>query len=58
MKWLNGELKEDIKKVFEPRYKRKLSDKEVESIASNLVTYIEHYTKFIWRINNEQNTRV
>lgn len=58
MKWLNEELKRDIKKVFEPRYKRKLSDKEVESIASNLVTYIEHYTKFIWRINNEQNTRV
>ena len=54
MKWLNEGLKKEIKKIFEPRYKRELSDQEVENIAFNLASYMEHCAKFIWRIKNEQ----
>lgn len=58
MKWLNKELKQEIKKVFEPKYGRKLSSEEVKEIAVNLASYVEHYAKFIWRINNEQKAGV
>lgn len=44
--WLTDELKTKIKNVFEPKYKRKLSDQEVEDIAVNLTSYLEHFLKF------------
>lgn len=47
--WLTPQLKEEVRKVFEPRYKRKLSDEEVISIANNLVNLMETYAKFRWR---------
>jgi hypothetical protein len=53
MDWLNENLKMEIKKVFEPRYNKKLSGEEIQEIASNLVSYMEHRAKFIWRIKNE-----
>ncbi len=55
IKWLNEDLKKEVRDVFEPKYKRELSDKEVVQIALNLVSYMEHYTKFIWRMKHEQN---
>lgn len=53
MEWLNEDLKKEIKKVFEPRYSRRLSGEEIYEIASNLTSYMEHYAKFIWRITHE-----
>ncbi|MCR4324922.1 MAG: hypothetical protein NUV69_04530 [Candidatus Curtissbacteria bacterium] len=47
--WLTEDLKQDVRKHFEPRYKRKLPDSEVEEIAKNLTEFIEHYLKFKWR---------
>jgi hypothetical protein len=55
MEWLNEDLKNEIKRIFEPRYKRTLTEEEILVIASNLVSYMEHYAKFIWRINNAKN---
>jgi mono/diheme cytochrome c family protein len=48
MKWLTDELKNEIKKVFEPRYHRTLSDQEITSIAStisSLMTVMLTYPK-------------
>jgi hypothetical protein len=39
--WLTPELKRQIKTVFDPRYKRKLRDEEVEDIAENLTGLME-----------------
>lgn len=47
--WLTPELKEKIRKTFEVRYKRKLSDCEVVEIASNLVSYVEHFSNFVFK---------
>lgn len=53
--WLTEELKQEVRKVFEPKYKRVLSEDEVVNIASNLESYIEHYANFAWKIKNEQS---
>lgn len=45
MSWLTELLKEEVRKVFEPRYKRKLTDNEVIDIANNLVGIVEVYAK-------------
>ncbi len=45
MNWLNENLKNEIKKVFEPRYDRKLNNVEVENIARSLVFIVERYIK-------------
>jgi len=49
MQWLTAELKSEVRSLFEPRYKRKLSDDEVIEIARNLTNYMEDYLKFKWR---------
>lgn len=41
MKWLTPQLKNEIRKVFEPKYKRKLSEDEVGEIAENLSGVVE-----------------
>lgn len=41
MDWLTDELKIKVRKVFEPRYGKTLSDLEIEDIAENLVGFIE-----------------
>lgn len=53
MEWLNENLKIEIKKVFEPRYGRKLLDQEIYEVAVNLVSYVEAKTKFILKNKNE-----
>lgn len=47
--WLNKSLKMEIRRVFEPRYKRKLSEKEVFEIAENLSGVVEQILKFQWK---------
>ena len=47
MNWLTNNLKQDIKKVFEERYKRKLSEKEVLEIAINLTEGIKTIGEFL-----------
>jgi len=52
--WLTEELKLKVRKVFKPRYKRKLTDKEVEDIADNLSGLIEVILKFKHRTENNK----
>jgi hypothetical protein len=47
--WLTDELKRDIKNRYEPLYKHKLTNAEVEEIAINLTDVIEAYLKMRWR---------
>ena len=47
--WLTDELKQEVRKHFEPKYKRKLSEDEVYEIADNLTEVIEAYLKMKWR---------
>ncbi|MBI2196127.1 hypothetical protein HYU45_00780 [Candidatus Daviesbacteria bacterium] len=47
--WLNEDLKKEIKKVFEPRYKRSLTDEEVTVIAENLTEVMEAFLKMKWK---------
>ena len=55
MEWLTKELKDEIQKVFAPRYKRKMSDGEIVLIAENLVELVEECAKFRWREYEKQN---
>jgi hypothetical protein len=48
--WLTDELKLEIRKVFEPRYKRKLSDLEIVEIAENLSVVVEEIIKVRWKL--------
>lgn len=54
--WLNENLKLEIKKVFEPRYGKKLNNQDVCEVALNLVNYVEAKTKFI--LNKKYETSI
>lgn len=45
-KWLTDELQQKVRKMYEPKYQRPLSDLEVITIAENLVSFVEHTFKF------------
>lgn len=47
--WLNEDLKKEIRKIFEPRYKRSLTDDEVTQIAENLTDVMEAFLKMKWK---------
>lgn len=47
--WLSQKIVKEIKKVFEPRYKRKLTYQEVIEIALNLTGVMEEILKLKWR---------
>ena len=47
--WLTNSLKNEIREVFEPRYKRKLSDEGVIEIALNLTGVMEEILRLKWR---------
>ncbi len=49
-KWLTDELQQKVRKMYEPKYQRSLSDIEVVTIAENLVSFVEHTFKFRWRM--------
>ncbi|KKQ08910.1 hypothetical protein A3E66_04670 [Candidatus Daviesbacteria bacterium RIFCSPHIGHO2_12_FULL_37_16] len=48
MLWLTEELKQEVRKHFEPKYKRKLTDDEVIEIADNLTEVMEAFLKLKW----------
>ncbi len=54
--WLNDSLKKEVRKVFEPRYQRKLSDTEVITIADNITEVMETFLMMKWKqkYENEQ----
>lgn len=54
MEWITDELKAEIRKVFEPRYKHPLTDLEVFAIAENLTQLLEVFFKMKWRIQYEK----
>ena len=56
MRWLNNKLKQEIRQVFEPRYKRNLSEKEVLELAKNLANLTEIFSKFKYRQNLDKLT--
>ena len=47
--WLNEDLKKEIRKIFEPRYKRSLTDDELTQIAENLTDLMEAFLKMKWK---------
>lgn len=53
LSWLTKESREKTRKLFEKKYGRKLSDKEVEEISLNLATFIGHVLKFNERITKK-----
>lgn len=53
--WLTPDLIKDIRIVFEPRYKKSLSDNEVFEIADNLTGVIEEILKLKWKEKYEQH---
>lgn len=54
---LNENLKRKIRNVFEPKYKKKITEEEVKDIANNLVMFMENYTKFRWSKYGKQITK-
>lgn len=50
-KWLTDELRARVRKVFELRYKRSLTEIEVITISENLANFMEHFLKFKWRVD-------
>lgn len=47
--WLTPQLQAKIRKVLEPRYKRRLTDLEVIEIGENLESVTEELLKLKWR---------
>jgi len=54
MNWLTEELKNEVRKIYEPRYKRKLTDNEVLEIAENVEEVVETILKYLWRKKYER----
>lgn len=46
MLWLSEDLKQEIRNVFEPRYKRRLLSNEIIEIAENLTGSMETILRF------------
>jgi hypothetical protein len=53
--WITPNLKAQIRNVFEPRYKRKLSHLEIIEIAENLAGVIETICQTEWKRKYEQS---
>ena len=49
MNWLTPKLKKEVQFIFSSRYKRKVSEEEIEAIADNLETITEELLKLKWR---------
>lgn len=49
MLWLTEELKKEIRKHFQPKYKQPLTDEQVTRIADNLTSVMEVLLKMRWR---------
>lgn len=55
MQWLSKALKMKVRKHFQEKYKKRLSDKEIIDIAENLTGYMETIIKFKLKYENKQN---
>lgn len=44
-KWLSEELRNEVKEVFEKRYKEKISEEELSEIAISLLGLVESCVK-------------
>jgi hypothetical protein len=49
--WLTPYLATEVRRIYEPRYKRTLTDSEVRAIAENLTGLLEVFFKFKLRTN-------
>ena len=56
-KWLTPGLMKEVRDLYEPLYKKSLTDFEVYTIAENLSTFIEHYLKYKWRLIHGNNDK-
>ena len=54
--WLNENLQNNIRTVFEKRYKRVLTKNEIVEIGENLEAVMEEILKFKWRQKYEKIT--
>jgi hypothetical protein len=52
-KWITDDLIAEVRRVFEPRYKKSMTDEESIQIAMNLTSFVEVYAK--WRCHVEPN---
>ena len=55
MNWLTQELKDEIRRIYEPRYKKKLTDQEVVEIAENVEEVVETALRYLWRKKYESS---
>lgn len=55
--WIDEELRKKVREVFEPRYKRGLSEAEVLEIAENLTGAMKAILRFKWRKTYENAAR-
>lgn len=53
--WLTEELQQKVRKVFEPKYNRPLSNSEVITIALQHTQFMEHFFQFKWRLTYGTN---
>jgi len=56
--WLTPELRQKVRETFEPKYKRVLSEDEVEEIANNLSGFVETCLKFEWRKRERNGKKI
>ena len=54
--WLTEHLKQEIKRVFQPRYKRELHERDIVEIAENLTGYMEVLFKHKWKEKYDSKT--
>lgn len=50
--WLTEDLKKEVRRIFEPRYKRLLSDEEIVDLAVNLVDFVEMFSRYKYQQQN------
>jgi hypothetical protein len=51
--WLSEDLRKEVRRVFEPRYKRILSNEEIFEIANNLTEFMELIIEYKRSKNNK-----
>ena len=50
--WIDTSLENEIREIFEPLYKRELTENEIDLIGNGLANIAELWVKFSWRINH------
>jgi len=52
--WINDNTRRKISDIFEPKYGRKLTKFEIDTIANSLVVFTEKMLEYSW---NQQSRR-